>query len=162
MRFLRGLGIVLISVILIVLGIAAYIYVPKIIEKSKAEKEERLVVDFNHEVEKIQAETESLCEKYKLVSLDEPVDLPAEWEEDSIRMAQQMAPFFSQEDLREEAFLNAASKKPERLARTNQTAKQTWPVQRGKSGDDENETTRHSGPAVFNHAGFHLRMCQNR
>ncbi len=96
------LKIVLLILILAGVGVAAYLYVPKIIEKAKAEKAERLVVDFNHEMEKINAETKSLCEKYKLVSIDEQVDMPA-WKEDSVRISQQLAPFLSQETLREKA-----------------------------------------------------------
>ena len=52
--------------VLAVIGIAAYIYVPKLIEKSRIEKEERLAVDFDHEVQKINAETTALCEQYKI------------------------------------------------------------------------------------------------
>ena len=96
------LKIVLLILILAGVAVAAYLYVPKIIEKAKAEKAERLVVDFNHEMEKINAETKSLCEKYKLVSIDEQVDMPA-WKEDSVRISQQLAPFLSQETLREKA-----------------------------------------------------------
>ena len=94
--------IILLILVLAGLGVAAYLYVPKIIEKSKAEKAERLAVDFNHEMEKINAETKSLCEKYKLVSLDEAVDMPS-WKEDSVRISQQLAPFLSQDFLREDA-----------------------------------------------------------
>ncbi len=95
--------LILILVALAAIALAAYVYVPKIIEKSKAEKAERLAVDFNHEVQKINAETNSLCEKYKMVSLDEPVAIPASWIADSVRLSQQLAPFLTEEITREAA-----------------------------------------------------------
>lgn len=97
--------LVLIILALAILGIAAYVYVPKIIEKSRIEKEERLAVDFEHEVEKINSETAILCEKYHLYSLDEPLDIPADWKTDSVRLSQQLAPFLEVESLRERAIL---------------------------------------------------------
>lgn len=100
------LKLILIIVALAALAAAAYVYVPKIIEKSKAEKAERLAIDFSHELEKINAETSSLCEKYKLVSLDEPIAVPAAWIEDSIRFSQQLAPFMSMDSLAREAAKN--------------------------------------------------------
>lgn len=94
-----ALKIILALIILLILGAAAFFYVPKIIEKSRIEKEERLAVEFSHELEKINAETASLCEKYKLTSLEEPVGLPAAWKEDSVRFSQQLARFMSVDSL---------------------------------------------------------------
>ena len=91
--------LILLAVALVILGVLAYVYIPKIIEKSRAEKETRLMVDFNHEVDKINAETEALCEKYKLVSLDEPVGVPAAWKEDSLRYRQQLDRFWTVDSL---------------------------------------------------------------
>ena len=96
--------IVVLALVLIAIGVAAFVYVPKIVEKSRTEKAERLAVDFSHELEKIEAETVELCEKYRLTSLDEPLGIPAAWKEDSVRICQQLSPFMTQEDLREEAF----------------------------------------------------------
>ncbi|MBR4391063.1 MAG: serine/threonine protein kinase [Bacteroidales bacterium] len=95
--------IILLILLLAAVAVAAYIYVPKIIEKNRAEKAERLAVDFSHEMDKINAETNALCEKYKLVSLDEPLAVPAEWRDDSLRFCQQLAPFFSMDSLHEKA-----------------------------------------------------------
>lgn len=97
--------IILLFAVLVAVAVAAYLYVPKIIEKNRAEKAERLAVDFSHEMDKINAETADLCEKYKLVSLDEPVDVPAEWKEDSLRFCQQLTPFFGMDSLHEKALL---------------------------------------------------------
>lgn len=88
------LKLVLLAVALVVIGVIAYIYVPKIVEKSKAEKAARLSVEFHHELDKINAETGTLCEKYKLTSLNEPVAVPAAWREDSLRYRQQLERFW--------------------------------------------------------------------
>lgn len=96
---------------LIALGLAAYVYVPKIIEKSKVERAERLAVDFRHEMEKMQGETNSLCEKYKLLSLNEPTTVPAAWKEDSLRFCQQMTPFFDSDSLRDKALATLKQQK---------------------------------------------------
>ena len=95
-----AMKVILLLLILLVIGVAAFIYVPKILEKSRIEKEERLAVEFNHEMEKINAEAADLRAKYKLVSLDEPVALPAAWKEDSVRFSQQLARFMSVDSLR--------------------------------------------------------------
>lgn len=98
-----AIKIILLLLVLAALGFAAYVYVPKIIEKTKAEKAERLAVDFRHEMEKMPAETSALCEKYKLVSLDESVAVPAAWHDDSLRICQQLTPFFGMDSLRDQA-----------------------------------------------------------
>lgn len=97
------LKLVLVAVALIVLAIIAYIYIPKIVEKSRAEKVARLSVEFHHELDKINAETGTLCEKYKLTSLDEPVAVPAAWREDSLRYRQQLERFWSVDSLNQVA-----------------------------------------------------------
>ena len=98
-----AIKIILLLLALAAIGCAAYVYVPKIIEQSKAEKAQRLAVDFRHEMEKMPGETSALCEKYKLISLDEPVAVPAAWREDSLRFCQQMTPFFAMDSLRNQA-----------------------------------------------------------
>lgn len=99
------LKIVLLVLALVLLGAAAYLYIPKFIEKSRAEKATRLAVDFSHEMEKINGETASLCEKYKLGSMDEAVDVPAAWKEDSLRFRQQLARFWSVDSLNQAAVM---------------------------------------------------------
>lgn len=97
------LKLILIAAAALIVVVAALIYVPKIIEKSKAEKAERLAVECRHEIEKINNETAALCEKYKITSPDEPVTLPAAWKEDSLRLSQQLARYMSVDELRQEA-----------------------------------------------------------
>ena len=106
-----AIKIILLVLALALIGLAAYVYVPKIIEKTKAEKAERLAVDFHHELDKMQGETNALCEKYKLVSLDEPVTVPAAWKEDSLRFCQQMTPFFTTDSLRDQALIALGQQK---------------------------------------------------
>lgn len=97
--------LIILLLVLAALGVAAYIYVPKIIEKTRTEKAERLIVDFSHEMDKINGETNALCEKYKLVSLTEPLGLPEAWKTDSVRFSQQLAPFMDMDSLRQVASL---------------------------------------------------------
>ena len=98
-----ALKLILIAAAAVIIAVVAIIYVPKIIEKSKAEKAERLAVECHREIEKVNNETAALCEKYKLTSIEEPVGLPAAWKEDSLRLSQQLARFMSVDDLRQEA-----------------------------------------------------------
>ncbi len=95
--------VILLVLALAAIAVAAYLYVPKIIEKNKAEKAERLAVDFNHEMDKINAETQGLCEKYKLTSLAEPLSVPQGWQDDSLRYCQQLARFFNMDSLHQKA-----------------------------------------------------------
>ncbi len=73
--------------------------------KSKAraeeEKTERRKIDFTHEIERIEGNTEMLCEKYKLTSLNEPIS--ANWTEDSLAYYQALTPFFDIENLKDAA-----------------------------------------------------------
>lgn len=97
--------LIVIVAALIAIGVASYIFIPRIIEKSRIEKEERLAKDFDHEVETINAQTAELCEKYRVNSLDEPLGLPEEWKADSVRLSQQLAPFIEVENLCPQAYL---------------------------------------------------------
>ncbi|MBO4327949.1 MAG: hypothetical protein J5831_00900, partial [Bacteroidales bacterium] len=108
---ISAVKIVLLFLVLAALAVAAYLYVPKIIEKNRAEKAERLAVDFTHEMDKINAETAQLCERYKLTSLDEPVAVPAAWQEDSLRYCQQLTPFFGMDSLYQKAVTAFAQQK---------------------------------------------------
>lgn len=103
--------IILLILALIAIAVAAYVYIPKIVELSKAEKAERLAVDFHHQMENIQAETDALCEKYKLMSIDEPVEVPAGWRGDSLRFCQELSPFFVMDSLRDDAISALAQQK---------------------------------------------------
>lgn len=99
------LRLVLIVVAIFAVAIAAFVYIPKILEKSRIEKEERLAKDFLHETEAINAQTAELCGKYRVNSLDEPQGMPEGWKADSVRLSQQLAPFLEVESLRSQALL---------------------------------------------------------
>ena len=103
--------LLLIILALAAIGVAAYIYVPKIIEKSRIEKEERLAVDFDREVQKINEQTAALCEQYKVNSLDEINDIQEAWKADSVKLSQQLAPFLEVENLRPQALRVIESQK---------------------------------------------------
>ena len=97
--------LIILFVVLAAIAVAAYMYVPKFIEKSRIEKEERLAVDFERDAEKIKAETPALCEKYRLHSLADSLEMPGTWKADSIRLSQQLAPYLEIESLHERALL---------------------------------------------------------
>lgn len=92
---------ILLVLALCVLAALAFIYVPKIKENAEKEKAERLTVDFTHAIERIEAETPVLCEKYALKSLSEPI--MADWTEDSLRYCQMLQPYFGIGDLQNAA-----------------------------------------------------------
>ena len=93
--------IFIITLILCIVGAVAVIYVPKIKDKAEEEKTERRKMDFTHEIERINGNSEMLCEKYKLTSLSEPIS--ANWSEDSLAYYQALMPFFDIENLKDEA-----------------------------------------------------------
>lgn len=88
---------------IVIVGILAYIFVPKFIGNSKGEKANKLKTEFNQELEKINNETPLLCEKYKLVSLDDTVNVPVAWKEDSLRYRQQLDRFWGDDVFRQQA-----------------------------------------------------------
>ena len=95
----RFLKIILPVLAVLVLGVLAYLFVPKFIENSKADASEQLSFEFSQEIEKIINETPILCEKYRLGSLEEPVDVPFAWKEDSLRYRQQLDRFWANDEL---------------------------------------------------------------
>lgn len=78
------------------LGVLAFILVPKIKSNVMMERAARKEVDFNHAIGDIQSETQALCEKYRLTSLSEKVS--PNWSADSLRLVQTLMPFFGTED----------------------------------------------------------------
>ena len=85
--------IIFFAILVAVVGILAFIYVPKIKANVDKERAERMEHDFNREVERIKGELPALCEKYALKSIDEP--LPVDWSEDSSRYAQDLVRYFA-------------------------------------------------------------------
>lgn len=95
----RFLKIILPVLAVLVLGVLAYLFVPKFIEISKADASEQLSLEFSQEIEKIINETPILCEKYRLGSLEESVDVPLAWKEDSLRYRLQLDRFWADDEL---------------------------------------------------------------
>ena len=67
----------------------------------KSERAERLQAEFDQELAKINYETPLLCEKYRLVSLEESVDVPEAWKVDSLRYRQQLDRFWKYDSFRQ-------------------------------------------------------------
>lgn len=95
----RFLKIILPVLAVLVLGVLAYLFVPKFIENDKADASEQLSLEFSQEIEKIINETPILCEKYRLGSLEESVDVPLAWKEDSLRYRLQLDRFWADDEL---------------------------------------------------------------
>ena len=87
---------IVLVLVLCLIGGLAFVYVPKIKANVERERAERRIVEFNREVEKIQAELPQLCEKYALKSLSEPIAV--DWSEDSVRYAQILAQYMGHDE----------------------------------------------------------------
>jgi len=88
--------IIIAALVVILIVVLAFVYIPKIKANVEQERVERMAHDFAHEVETIQNELPSLFVKYRLTSLDEPITV--DWSEDSLRYVQILTPFFGSED----------------------------------------------------------------
>ena len=93
--------IIIAAVVLIVVGVLAFVYVPKIKANVEKERAERLAHDFTVEVDKMKAEQPALCEKYALKSLDEPIAV--DWSEDSLRLVEALMPYLSMDEYKAKA-----------------------------------------------------------
>ncbi|MBR1513323.1 MAG: serine/threonine protein kinase [Bacteroidales bacterium] len=102
--------VIIFLVVAAILGVLAFIYIPKIKANVEKERAERLEVDFTHEIEEMQAATPALCEKYHLTSLNEPIT--ADWSEDSLKMAEKLLHYLTLDSYRGKALkaLNDQSK----------------------------------------------------
>ncbi len=95
----RFLKIILPVLAALVLGVLAYLVVLRFVENDKADASEQLSLEFSQEIEKIINETPILCEKYRLGSLEESVDVPLAWKEDSLRYRLQLDRFWADDEL---------------------------------------------------------------
>jgi len=108
--------IILIGVILI-LAVVAVLYIPKIKSNVDKERAERLSVDFDREMEKMQRGLPALCKKYELKSLDE--SLAFDWKDDSLKQAEALATYFSLDEYRDKA-TKAMQQQREGIAKSRQ------------------------------------------
>lgn len=93
--------IVIVAAVLLVIGILAFIYVPKIKANVEKERAERLAHDFATEVDKVKAGLPQLCEKYAMQSLDEPITV--DWSADSLKLVETLMPYLSMDEYKGKA-----------------------------------------------------------
>ncbi len=84
-------------------SLLTFLYVYKLIGDLNTDRTDRIQMEFNQELAKIDYETPLMCEKYKLVSLAETVDVPEAWKADSLRYRQQLDRFWSNDSFRQRA-----------------------------------------------------------
>ena len=84
-----------------VLALLTAIYIPKIKANMEKERAERMAKDFEREVSNMVNELPTLCEKYKLKSLNEPINF--NWADDSLRFVSNLVPYFSSDEYRSQA-----------------------------------------------------------
>ena len=89
--------IIIVAVVALAL-ILSLVFIPKIKANMEKEKAERIAVDFGHAIENMQNESDALCAKYKLTSIEQPI-VP-NWSDDSLRLAQDLLPYYNMEDYR--------------------------------------------------------------
>ena len=93
--------IIIAVVVVALLALIAAIYVPKIKANMAKERSERMAKDFAREVNTMQSELPTLCEKYQLKSLNEPIAFT--WTDDSLRYVQSLMPYFGSDEYKTKA-----------------------------------------------------------
>ena len=91
--------IIIILAILALVGGLAYVFVPKIKANVEKEREKRMSVEFDREVEKIYGRSGELCKKYAMKSLDERLD----WKEDSLKIASDLMQYLNKPETKDKA-----------------------------------------------------------
>ena len=109
--------LIILAIVLLVLAGLAIIYVPKIKANVEKERSERLAVDFDREVEKMQGQLPELCKKYELKSLTE--GLGFDWSSDSLKMVEGLVPYLAMDEYKDKA-LQALQQEREGIAKSRQ------------------------------------------
>ena len=109
--------LIILAVVLAVLAGLAIIYVPKIKANVEKERAERLSVDFDREVEKMQGQLPELCKKYELKSLGE--DLKFDWSDDSLKMVENLIQYLALDEYKDKA-LQAMQQQRDGIAKSRQ------------------------------------------
>ena len=91
-----GMKAIFIGIVLVALGVLAYIFLPKIAANMDKERAARRVAEFNRELAKMQDELPELCKKYELKSLSEPIAI--DWSADSIRYMQGLSQYIGHDE----------------------------------------------------------------
>ena len=110
--------LIILAVVLLVLAGLAIIYVPKIKANVEKERSERLAVDFDREVEKMQGQLPELCKKYEMKSLTE--GLGFDWSSDSLKMVEGLVPYLAMDEYKDKA-LQALQQEREGIAKSRQS-----------------------------------------
>jgi len=84
------------------------------VEKERAE---RLAVDFDREVERLQGELPELCKKYELKSLNE--NLSFNWKDDSLEVVEALVPYLALDEYKDKA-MQALQQQREGIAKSRQ------------------------------------------
>ena len=109
--------LIIAGVVLLILAGLAIIYVPKIKANVEKERAERLSVDFDREVEKMQSQLPELCKKYELKSLNE--SLGFNWADDSLKMVEALVPYLALDDYKDKA-VQALQQQRDGIAKSRQ------------------------------------------
>lgn len=105
------------GVVLLILATLAIIYIPKIKANVEKERAERLAVDFDREVERLQGELPELCKKYELKSLNE--NLSFNWKDDSLEVVEALVPYLALDEYKDKA-MQALQQQREGIAKSRQ------------------------------------------
>ena len=109
--------LIIAAVVLLILAGLAIIYVPKIKANVEKERTERLAVDFDREVAKMQSQLPELCEKYELKSLNE--DLKFNWSDDSLKMVENLIQYLALDEYKDKA-MQAIQQQRDGIAKSRQ------------------------------------------
>ena len=109
--------LIIAGVVLLILAGLAIIYIPKIKANVEKERAERLSVDFDREVEKMQGQLPELCKKYELKSLGE--DLKFDWSDDSLQLVEAFMPYLALDEYKGKA-MQAIQQQREGIAKSRQ------------------------------------------
>lgn len=101
--------LIILAVAAVIVIILALVYVPKINANVEKEREQRLSVEFDRQMETMQGQLPELCKKYELKSLDEPIEV--DWSEDSLKLVEEMRQYLAMDDYKGKAMQAIESQK---------------------------------------------------
>ena len=93
--------LIILAAVALVVIILALVYVPKINANVEKEREQRLSVEFDRQMETMQGQLPELCKKYELKSLDEPIEV--DWSEDSLKLVEELRQYLAMDDYKGKA-----------------------------------------------------------
>ena len=93
--------LIILAVAAVIVIILALVYVPKINDNVEKEREQRLSVEFDRQMETMQGQLPELCKKYELKSLDEPIEV--DWSEDSLKLVEELRQYLAMDDYKAKA-----------------------------------------------------------